>query len=289
MTQVLTEETWRTRQRAHAERVAPWIEPRLARRRRGERHPVDDFLFEYYSFRPGQLARWHPGWGVALSGDVTEWASVRGYVVSDGSAGVDARAVPMESLRQFADLLRRTSHREPQVRCFGRHEWAMVYRLDQHEVRHASWPLRVSTEQIAEVVESSPLRCTHFDAFRFYSAAAIPLNVVTPTRETQPDLEQPGCLHAAMDLYKWAFRSYPAIGADLIADCFELARHIRDVDMRVAPYDLADLGLVPIRIETSEGRAEFVRYQRDFAERGAILRARLLDAMQDALSAHVPA
>ena len=289
MTQVLTEEAWRTRQRAHAERVAPWIEPRLARRRRGERHPVDDFLFEYYSFRPGQLSRWHPGCGVTLSGDVTEWASVRGYVVSGGSAAVDPRAVPMESLRQFADLLRRTSQREPQVRCFGRHEWAMVYRLDQHEVRHASWPLRVSTEQIAEVVESSPLRCTHFDAFRFYSAAAIPLNVVTPTRETQPDLEQPGCLHAAMDLYKWAFRSYPAIGADLIADCFELARHIRDVDMRVAPYDLADLGLVPIRIETTEGRAEFVRYQRDFAERGAILRARLLDAMQDALSAHVPA
>ena len=92
-----------------------------------------------------------------------------------------------------------------------------------------------------------------------------------------------------MDLYKWAFRSYPAIGADLIADCFELARHIRDVDMRVAPYDLAGLGLAPIPIETPEGRAEFVRYQRDFAERGAILRARLLDAMDAALSVPVPA
>ena len=289
MIEVLDEQTWRGRQRAHAERVRPWIEPRLERRRRGERHPVDDFLFEYYSFRPGQLARWHPGWGVELVGNVAEWTSVRGYAVVDGTARVDASALPMESLKAFAELLRRTSEREAQLGCFGRHEWAMVYRLEQHEVRHPAWPLRVSAAQIAEVVESSPLRCTHFDAFRFYSTAARPLNVVTPTRSTQADLEQPGCLHAAMDLYKWAFRSYPAIGADLTADCFALAREVRDVDMRVAPYDLSDLGLAPIRIETTEGRAEFVRYQRDFADRGAVLRARLLAVMDAAVSEHVSA
>ena len=30
---------------------------------RGERHPVDDFLFEYYPNRPSLLRRWHPGLG----------------------------------------------------------------------------------------------------------------------------------------------------------------------------------------------------------------------------------
>ena len=66
----LTEPEWRERAAAHAERVAPWIQPRLERRRRGQSHPVDDFLFDYYAWRPGQLARWHPGAGVLLTGDV---------------------------------------------------------------------------------------------------------------------------------------------------------------------------------------------------------------------------
>jgi len=289
MTATLDEGEWRARQHAHAERVRPWIEPRLERRRRGERHPVDDFLFEYYSFRPGQLATWHPGAGVELAGDVREWESVRGYVVREGRAQVDGQALSPDLLRSFADLVRRTSEREPQYTCFGRHEWAMVYRLSQDDVRHSSWPLRVTSAEIADVVESSPLKCTHFDAFRFYSPAARPLNVVTPTRATQADFEQPGCLHATMDLYKWAFRSYPVVGADLTADCFALARDVRDVDMRVAPYDLTALGLDPVRIETPEGRAEFVRHQRAFAERGAELRDRLLNVLESALTLPQPA
>ena len=285
----LDEAEWRARQHAHAERVRPWIEPRLERRRRGARHPVDDFLFEYYAFRPGQLLRWHPGIGIDLVGDVSEWSSVRGYVVRDGRAYVDPDAVPDHQLRSFADLLRRTSQREPQHGCFGRHEWAMVYRLDPSDVRHASWPLRVTADEIAHVVESAPLRCTHFDAFRFYAPQARRLNVVTPTRATQPDLEQPGCLHATMDLYKWAFRSYPVVGAELVADCFELAREVRDVDMRVAPYDLSDLGLEPLRIETAEGRSEFIRYQRDFAERGQRVRSQLIAALETALTTRASA
>ncbi len=58
-----------------------------------------------------------------------------------------------------------------------------------------------------------------------------------------------------MDLYKHAFRLTPMIGSDLVADCFELARDIRVLDMRAAPYDLADLGFEPVRIETAEGKA----------------------------------
>ncbi|MBM3688924.1 MAG: 3-methyladenine DNA glycosylase [Actinobacteria bacterium] len=288
MSTALEEAAWRERQRDHAERVRPWVEPRLERRRHGRRHPVDDFLFDYYTFRPGQLATWHPGVGVALTGEVSEWEFVRGYAVGDGRAHVDPKAIPFDSLRAFAELLRLTSQREPQHGCFGRHEWAMVYRLPQDEIRHAAWPLRVAAQEIADVVESSPLRCTHFDAFRFYSPGARPLNVVTPTRATQPDLEQPGCLHATMDLYKWAFRSYPVVGADLTADCFELAREVRNVDMRVAPYDLTPLGLAPIHIETAEGRAEFVRHQKAFALRGADLRQRLLGVIDAALASLTP-
>ena len=80
-----------------------------------------------------------------------------------------------------------------------------------------------------------------------------------------------------MDLYKHAFRLSPMVPSDLVADCFELAWDIRTLDMRAAPYDLADLGFEPIPIETADGKAEYASAQRSFAERGAPLRARLIE------------
>ncbi len=53
--------------RDHEARVRPWIEPRLRRMSLQQKHPVDDFLFEYYPNRPAQLLRWHPGMGVVLT------------------------------------------------------------------------------------------------------------------------------------------------------------------------------------------------------------------------------
>ena len=70
-----------------------------------------------------------------------------------------------------------------------------------------------------------------------------------------------------------------------MADCFELARDIRVLDMRAAPYDLADLGFEPVRIETTEGKPEYVEAQRGFAERGAPLRARLVAECERLLDA----
>ena len=127
------------------------------------------------------------------------------------------------------------------------------------------------------VVEAHPVRCTHFDAFRFFTPSAVPLNRLQPTRATQPELEQPGCLHATMDLYKWALKLGPATPGELVADCFELAADVRTLDMRASPYDLRDDGYEPVAIETPEGKAAYVAAQRGFAERGAALRARLLE------------
>ena len=49
-----------------------------------------------------------------------------------------------------------------------------------------------------------------------------------------------------MDLYKHAFRLSPLVCSDLVADCFELARDIRVLDMRASPYDLGGLGYDPV-------------------------------------------
>jgi hypothetical protein len=79
-----------------------------------------------------------------------------------------------------------------------------------------------------------------------------------------------------MDLYKHAYRLVPLIGSELVADCFELAREIRVLDMRASPYDLSALGYDPVEIETVRGRQQYVEAQRSFAERSAPLRSRLV-------------
>ena len=49
---VLPECEWHKRRRAHEQRVSAWTGPHQARAARGEKHPVHDFLFTYYRFRP---------------------------------------------------------------------------------------------------------------------------------------------------------------------------------------------------------------------------------------------
>jgi hypothetical protein len=152
----------------------------------------------------------------------------------------------------------------------------MVYRQTPDEVRHNEHPLRFAPDPLARIVEAAPITCSHFDAFRFFTPPARPLNKLKPARETVPQFEQSGCLHANMDLYKWSFKLAPFAPSELIADCFALARDIREVDMRASPYDLRALGFAPITIETAAGRADYEAHQRAFTARAEPLRARLL-------------
>lgn len=159
---------------------------------------------------------------------------------------------------------------------------------------------------------SSALRCTHYDAFRFFHPSAQPMNSVSmPTRDFQEENEQPGecnqkihlstylsgilevirwsdhvlhlsstrkivvcsgslinpspsssylplslsrsispsfsrpllgCVHAAMDLFKYAYQLYPFVSSDLLRECLVLAVTARKIDMRASPYDVS---LVP--------------------------------------------
>jgi hypothetical protein len=159
----------------------------------------------------------------------------------------------------------------------------MVYRVSEDQVRHADWPLRLGAAGTDVVVESHHIRCSHFDAYRFFTPPARTLNALGPTRESQAAMEQPGCLHAGMDCYKWAYKLSPAVPSDLVADGFDLAREIRTLDMRASPYDLSELGYDPVRIETPAGKTAYVEAQRGFASRSQELRRRLLAVCDDVL------
>jgi hypothetical protein len=274
----LTRAEWTALAAAHAARVDALVAPHLARRRDGVKHPVHDFLFAYYSQRPAQLRRWHPGVGVELE-DAGERASWKGYDVVDGRARVAAAYVASqrELIESTLALLTATASRPGNFGCFGLHEWAMVHRLADDETRHPDWPLRLGPDGTDRVVESHRIACSHFDAFRFFTPSARPLNALQPGPADRAAYEQPACLHGNMDLYKHAFRLSPMVPSELVADCFELARDIRVMDMRASPYDLADLGFDPIRIETPEGKQEYAAAQRGFAQRAAPLRNRVAD------------
>ena len=276
---------------AHAERVDAWVGPHLERRRQGVKHPVHDFLFTYYSQRPAALRRWHPGWGVTLL-DAPEYAEAKGYSVVEERASASVTKPHLLSQLPLVESIRRllvaTAGRTPTLGCFGLHEWAMVHRAaaTPGAIRH-DWPLRLGDSGTDEVVEQHRIGCSHFDAFRFFTDSARPLNTLQPGRDDRTEFEQPGCLHAGMDLYKHAFRLTPLVPSELVADCFELAWDIRELDMRASPYDFNALGFEPVRIETTSGKQEYVAAQRGFAERGAPLRQRLIEACDSLLS--VPA
>jgi hypothetical protein len=266
-------------------RVRPWVEERTRRMARHEKHPVYDFLFEYYSFRPAHLLRWTPGFGVLLEDATrsdTAWAE---FTEHDGGIVLPAEVFPehrISYLRWAVQYLEAVLAREPSFACMGLHEWAMVYR--DPNVRHPYVPLRLSREEIDEVVDSQPLRCTHYDAFRFFTLAARPLNRWELTRATSTDHDQPGCIHANMDLYRFAYKISPFCSSEVVADAFDLARAAREVDMRASPYDLSGYGFPAIKIETRAGREEYVDLQCELAVRARPVRERVLDVYRRLLA-----
>jgi len=270
---------WQLRRDQHLERCARIVDPLTRSARHGQPHPVYDFLFEYYRFRPQQHKRWSPGIGVWLEGATLDAVSVLTDFNSEGGC-VSVVCFPehrQEGLDWVISLMQTVAQRPPLHSCSGLHEWAMVYETEQP--RHAV-PLRFSRAELRDIVESQPLGCTHYDAFRFFTSQAAPLNRVQLTKENRIEYEQPGCIHANMDLYKWAYKFYPWIGSELILEAFELALRARVLDMQASPYDLSDWGFAPVQIETQAGRQEYDQAQRELAQASTPLRQRLLQELQ---------
>jgi hypothetical protein len=284
---VLEREIWMSRVERHRARAQGWTLRTLDRRSRQQVHPVEDFLFNYYPFKLGKLEQWHPGFGVALQGardDFPQWLE-KHYRYENGVLFLDPQLMEEKELfrlRWTLDLLENTRAQSGNFGCFGMHEWAMVYRTD--ETRHGKVTgLRLSQEEIAEFVESRPIRCSHYDAFRFFTPPARPLNQLQPSLEARQVQEQPGCIHANMDLYKWCYKSLPWINGELLLDCFSLAMELRSLDMRASPYDLSQYGYEPVRIETVEGRRAYEAEQRELALRAEPLRGRLIEFLRKVL------
>ncbi len=279
----ILEKSWRARMSAHREKLGPITSAYRQRKACGQLHPVYDFLFSYYPYRAGKLEQWHPALGESL---VVETEAPAHFQKKHYQWQGDRFSLNPEQLSpkvikrlQFSRrLLELTAGRPPNYGCYGLHEWAMVYRSE--DIRHRERaPLRLSSSEISDFVESQTLSCSHFDAVRFFTPEAVPRNRLQPTLLTREDYEQPGCIHANMDLYKWSFKAMPWIGSDLLREAFFLALELRELDMRASPYDLSQYGYEAIEIETKAGRAEYARLQQMMAAKASRLRTQTLGGL----------
>ncbi len=281
--EVWNREVWWDAKLKHEACADELLAGRRARAARGEVDPVEDFLFTYYPFRFSALRQWSPGAGVRLEAATEFFFDRRFRVHADSTVSL---APPTEEIRQrltfHLTLCRAVAQRPAFLGCFGLHEWAMVFE-NAEERRHSRWPLRLGSAGTDAVVRSQALRCTHYDAYRFFTPTARPLNRQVPTLPQRVENEQPGCVHVTMDLYKWTMKSAPWVPATLATDTFVLAREVREIDMRASPYDFSALGLKPICIETAEGRVEYEAAQRALTNKAAPLRDRLIAALERAL------
>lgn len=281
----LSEESWISKKNQHNSELSKILDPYLDKRSRHQKDPVLDFLFEYYPFRPSHLKRWSPGLSYLLEYSDPNHLPGISELTTDGElARLDLSLFPKKriaSIEWILELLKQSKDRKPLFGCFGMHEWAMVYKTK--EIRHDQIPFRLKKDEIDQFVESRPLVCTHFDAFRFFTEDAKPMNRNELNRDSFDQMEQPGCIHTNMDLYKWSFKLYPWITGDTLRDAFINAVEARRIDMQASPYDATEFGLEPIKIETEEGRKIYLEYQTEIYHRSMPIRDRLIGEVENLL------
>ena len=144
--------------------------------------PLLNFVFTYYGSDLGaaaNLGRWCPPVGVAVEASQDDRERLWRGIESDGA--YDPRKLPkkrLAALQRGRAALAATRKRPPIWHCYGLHEWAMLYRPDGAEAphKHQNLPLRVDQATINRVVEADEIKCTHFDAFRFFAPEAVEKN-----------------------------------------------------------------------------------------------------------------
>lgn len=275
---VLSAQDWIQLESAHRARVEPWVDAFRKRRERRLKHPVYDFLFEYYQCKRRLITDWHPILGIFLQGGAAKkFLKSPNYSTCDQGIFLNPESITaniVNRARWISRLIEAAKSRPNHIHCFGLHEWAMVYKSER--LRHEDTPLRLAQEEIEGIVQTSTIRCTHYDAYRFFSKSAKPLNTLNPKPEGRRINEQFGCIHFNMDLFKWCYKLNPWVSSELMTECLMLAIDAREIDMRASPYDLSALGYQAITIETSEGRKQYQENQIRIADKGRVLANRLL-------------
>jgi len=213
------------------------------------------------------------------------------YYGRDDPTKLEENARASSAFLWYQSILQQTLSSEPIFHCYGLHEWAMQYQpANAPPPPSAKYqkhlPLRVSRQVINETVERKGISCTHVDALRFFARDALPLNRFGGPleRNQQVRLEQPGCVHAHMDLLKMAIKLQPFCDPVLLERVLEVALEARTLDVSASPYDASSYNVGAVAIDTPEGRAQYREKQRIIMKRVEPVRRELLQAYDSFLS-----
>ena len=100
---------WEAARAAHRVQVEPEIDPARLE------NPVESFMWTYYSYRPRELRRYHPGALVTLE-DGPEYLERRGYGARDEGVGVsEAFMAQRRSTLEFVLAYSRQQHHGRQI------------------------------------------------------------------------------------------------------------------------------------------------------------------------------
>ena len=249
---VLPEPEWRARAAAHRQRMRRFTGPHRERKQRGEKHPVLDFLFTYYS-PPARR-----GCGAGTPGRGSCCAAVRSTSAGPATsrrrrrAPRRPRALPRPRRPPGSSaLLAGTAARPAQLGCFGLHEWAMVYRLPG---RAAARGGRCGSAPAAPTRWSSPTRCAARTTTPSGSSPRRPARTSSPEAADQVTTSSPAACTPAWTSTSgrtsWPRRArrtwWPLLRAG--------PRRPRAGHARV-PLRPDRLGYSPVPIETRAGRA----------------------------------
>jgi hypothetical protein len=282
--------------------------PKLLLRARShhiQEHPVYNFLHNYYQYSTHDLRKFSPGLGVYLMGarvglvaDEQHLLDERFMIFDEQGGQYDAAKFGQhivgkgdwDRFTKARDVLAATAAKTAFFGCFGMHEWAMLYSGNGSPVkRHQEKLLLRVSQEVIDVTVGAPgvMRCTHFDAFRFFQPGAKPFNAIAPTRSTQKRYEQPGCIHANMDLFRYAYTLYPLIPSVLLVNALEVAVEARKIDLRASPYDVSGFEgcETPICVETPQGRKLYIEEQERIANMGYPVRKKLLAVYEEVIAA----
>lgn len=222
---VMMKETWLQAAKEERNRVNRLLNPNDYQDRN---HPIYNFIFVYFFFNRKILFQYSPGIHVEIEGvhdsqelmsinlapELQSVSSQRNFLAISSNE----KKISKKFLQRTLHLLKSIQSKLPSFWCFGLHEWAMQYNsIQQTSTKNSTFqslPLRVTQQQIESLLNpprhenqySVPrLRCTHYDAIRFFTPSSVPLNAVSPspTRLTVDQFDQPGCIHVNMDLFKY--------------------------------------------------------------------------------------
>lgn len=308
--QYTSQSDWREAALNHKEKFTSMLYPKgvnlKERQHMVNDHPIYNFLHRYYRYNKEELLKYSPGMHIQLEvcNDADSDLLSSKFLTIDRSRGTCHFSAAMfreqltldgklgsTYIRQNYNVLVASSKKTAFFGCYGFHEWAMLYSgaknqsqpLKKHQEK---LPLRISQDTLDHVVEAGQLRCTHFDAWRFFHPQAQPLNIINPlTRSNQAQFEQPGCIHANMDLFKYAYQLYPLVSSQLLLQSLEVALAARIIDMRASPYDVSAFEECqePLCVETADGRRRYAEEQEKLADMAAPVRQSLLQVYAEAL------